>query len=44
MEYADLRSRIIKYVDDFADEAWEVSNFLYNHPELGLEEFQADFI
>lgn len=37
----ELKSAILACVDSLADEMWEVSGFLYEHPELGLEEFQA---
>lgn len=38
---ATLRDEVLKNIDLLADEAWDVCTFLYENPELGLEEFKA---
>ncbi len=37
----NIKDRILHKVDELADEAWETSQFLYDNPELGLEEHKA---
>ncbi|KXG76622.1 p-aminobenzoyl-glutamate hydrolase subunit B [Fervidicola ferrireducens] len=37
----DLKDRIVKFLDDIKSEIFEVSDEIYNNPELGNQEFKA---
>lgn len=39
--YEDLKTRILENIDRLADEAWELGQFLFDNPELGLQEQKA---
>ncbi|MCD6386168.1 M20 family metallopeptidase [Candidatus Sumerlaeota bacterium] len=39
--YDRLKNKILETVDALADEAWGISQFLFDNPELGLQELKA---
>ena len=39
MDHMEIKKEISKYVDTRLEDLWELSDYIYHHPEVGFKEY-----
>ena len=41
MDHMEIKKEISKYVDTRLEDLWELSDYIYHHPEVGFKEYDT---